>query len=105
MPIWPGKAKWYNRTAMARFERHVFVCQNERKADDPRGSCTSRGAAEHVRGDEDAPVVRGDDEPELLRRRMELIRPQRDEDQGRGHRRGPEEIDVAGEHAASRRGV
>jgi len=28
-----------------KFERHVFVCVNERAADDPRGHCTARGAA------------------------------------------------------------
>lgn len=26
------------------FRRHVFVCQNERAADDPRGCCGARGA-------------------------------------------------------------
>jgi (2Fe-2S) ferredoxin len=31
---------------MAKFQRHVFVCQNERSADDPRGSCTARGSHE-----------------------------------------------------------
>lgn len=31
---------------MARFLRHLFVCTNERTADDPRGSCCARGAAE-----------------------------------------------------------
>jgi (2Fe-2S) ferredoxin len=29
---------------MSRFERHVFVCVNERTADDPRGCCMARGA-------------------------------------------------------------
>ncbi|GEM_PF-300087 len=29
-----------------RFERHVFVCQNERKPDDPRGCCLSKGSAD-----------------------------------------------------------
>ncbi len=29
-----------------RFERHVFVCQNGRGADDPRGCCAGKGAAE-----------------------------------------------------------
>lgn len=29
---------------MARFARHVFICINERGADDPRGCCRSRGA-------------------------------------------------------------
>lgn len=31
---------------MGRFERHVFVCVNERTADDPRGCCLARGAAD-----------------------------------------------------------
>lgn len=30
---------------MAKFQRHVFVCQNERSADDPRGCCSARGSA------------------------------------------------------------
>jgi (2Fe-2S) ferredoxin len=30
---------------MARFEKHIFICENERSADDPRGSCTARGSA------------------------------------------------------------
>ena len=29
---------------MAKFQRHVFVCTNERTPDDPRGSCMARGA-------------------------------------------------------------
>lgn len=28
---------------MAKFQRHVFVCVNERGADDPRGCCKARG--------------------------------------------------------------
>ncbi len=31
---------------MPTFERHVFVCENERPADSPRGCCKSKGAAE-----------------------------------------------------------
>ncbi|HUR27760.1 MAG TPA: (2Fe-2S) ferredoxin domain-containing protein [Planctomycetota bacterium] len=31
---------------MAKFQKHVFVCQNERTPGDPRGSCTARGSAE-----------------------------------------------------------
>lgn len=31
---------------MARFRHLVFVCTNERAADDPRGSCKQRGARE-----------------------------------------------------------
>jgi (2Fe-2S) ferredoxin len=26
------------------FQRHIFVCVNERSPDDPRGSCTARGS-------------------------------------------------------------
>ncbi len=29
---------------MHRFRFHVFVCENERKPDDPRGSCAARGS-------------------------------------------------------------
>jgi (2Fe-2S) ferredoxin len=29
---------------MSRFRHHLFICQNERSADDPRGSCRARGA-------------------------------------------------------------
>jgi (2Fe-2S) ferredoxin len=28
---------------MAKFQRHVFVCTNERAKDDPRGDCGSKG--------------------------------------------------------------
>ena len=28
------------------YERHVFICLNERKPGDPRGDCTSKGAQE-----------------------------------------------------------
>jgi (2Fe-2S) ferredoxin len=28
---------------MAKFQRHVFICVNERPADDPRGSCGPKG--------------------------------------------------------------
>jgi (2Fe-2S) ferredoxin len=31
---------------MPKFERHVFICVNERTADDPRGCCLARGAAD-----------------------------------------------------------
>ncbi|MFQ5718494.1 MAG: ferredoxin [Acidobacteriota bacterium] len=30
---------------MARYERHVFVCLNERAADHPRGCCLAKGGA------------------------------------------------------------
>jgi (2Fe-2S) ferredoxin len=29
---------------MSRYEHHLFICQNERTPDDPRGSCRARGA-------------------------------------------------------------
>jgi (2Fe-2S) ferredoxin len=28
-----------------RFERHIFVCENERPADHPKGSCKHKGSA------------------------------------------------------------
>ena len=31
---------------MTSFEKHVFVCLNERKPEDPRGCCASKGSAE-----------------------------------------------------------
>ena len=31
---------------MPRFEHHIFVCENERAATDPRGCCSARGSAE-----------------------------------------------------------
>lgn len=31
---------------MAKFERHVFVCINQRPADNPKGCCAARGGAE-----------------------------------------------------------
>ena len=30
---------------MTPFDKHVFVCLNERKSDDARGSCAAKGAA------------------------------------------------------------
>ncbi len=29
---------------MARFQKHLFICNNQRKEDDPRGCCSSRGS-------------------------------------------------------------
>lgn len=29
---------------MPRFQKHLFICNNERKPDDPRGCCSSRGS-------------------------------------------------------------
>jgi len=31
---------------MPKFQRHVFICINERASDDPRGCCQSRGGSE-----------------------------------------------------------
>jgi (2Fe-2S) ferredoxin len=31
---------------MARFERHIFICVNQRSADSPKGCCAARGGAE-----------------------------------------------------------
>ena len=31
---------------MAKFEKHVFICVNERDKDDPRGDCGSKGGHE-----------------------------------------------------------
>lgn len=31
---------------MARFQRHLFVCVNQRPGDDPRGCCAERGGME-----------------------------------------------------------
>jgi (2Fe-2S) ferredoxin len=31
---------------MAKFEKHVFICVNERSQDDPKGCCAARGGAE-----------------------------------------------------------
>jgi (2Fe-2S) ferredoxin len=31
---------------MAKFEKHVFICVNERSKDDPKGCCAARGGAD-----------------------------------------------------------
>ena len=31
---------------MAKFQRHLFICVNERSPDDPRGCCLAKGSAE-----------------------------------------------------------
>jgi (2Fe-2S) ferredoxin len=31
---------------MSRFQKHLFVCNNQRKEDDPRGCCTACGSVE-----------------------------------------------------------
>src|SRR5688572_25637463 len=33
---------------MAKFQRHVFICTNERGPDDPRGCCRARGSEQVV---------------------------------------------------------
>ena len=35
---------------MSRFQYHVFVCENQRPADDPKGCCASKGTAEILAG-------------------------------------------------------
>lgn len=30
---------------MKRFEKHIFICENKRSADDPRGCCLDKGSA------------------------------------------------------------
>ena len=31
---------------MGRFQKHLFICNNQRKEDDPRGCCASRGSVD-----------------------------------------------------------
>ena len=31
---------------MKRYEKHIFVCENKRPADDPRGCCSDKGSIE-----------------------------------------------------------
>lgn len=31
---------------MKRYEKHIFVCENKRPADDPRGCCSAKGSIE-----------------------------------------------------------
>lgn len=31
---------------MKRFEKHIFICENERPADHPRGCCAAKGSKE-----------------------------------------------------------
>lgn len=33
---------------MPRYTKHIFICENERRADDPRGCCSSKGAKEVI---------------------------------------------------------
>jgi (2Fe-2S) ferredoxin len=42
LPIVAQPAGGYNR-AMSIYGKHVFVCVNQRPADDPRGCCNDRG--------------------------------------------------------------
>ena len=41
----PAGAQSYN-SGMARYERHLFVCVNERPAGHPRGCCLAKGSGE-----------------------------------------------------------
>ncbi len=29
---------------MARYQKHIFICENQRREDDPRGCCASKGS-------------------------------------------------------------
>jgi len=31
---------------MKRYEKHIFICENKRAADDPRGCCADKGGSE-----------------------------------------------------------
>ena len=31
---------------MPRFEKHIFICENKREADHPKGCCSDKGSAE-----------------------------------------------------------
>ncbi len=31
---------------MSRFKKHIFVCNNQRQAEDPRGCCSARGSVD-----------------------------------------------------------
>ena len=37
---------WVKIPVMARYERHLFVCLNERPPDHPRGCCAAKGSAD-----------------------------------------------------------
>lgn len=39
-------AAWYFAEWMPSFQRHVFVCINERPADNPKGCCKAKGGVE-----------------------------------------------------------
>jgi len=41
------------------FRKHVFVCLNERKPDDPKGDCTRKGSPEVLKKMKDALRARG----------------------------------------------
>ena len=34
---------------MSIYDKHIFVCENERDGNDPRGDCASRGAREFTK--------------------------------------------------------
>ena len=33
---------------MSRFQKHIFICNNKRTKDDPRGSCSARGSDDQL---------------------------------------------------------
>ena len=44
---------------MASFERHIFICINERTAEDPRGHCSAMGGADVAKAMKVAAYERG----------------------------------------------
>jgi (2Fe-2S) ferredoxin len=52
-----------NLWAMSRFRHHVFVCENRRPEDDPRGSCGAKGS----------PAIREAFKAELKKRNLKGI--------------------------------
>ena len=40
----PGGLRYTPPPTMGKFEHHIFVCENERPADDPRGCCSAKGS-------------------------------------------------------------
>ena len=44
---------------MARFSKHIFICENTRPEDHPRGSCTRRGSGELTAAFKKALVEKG----------------------------------------------
>jgi (2Fe-2S) ferredoxin len=44
---------------MAKFQKHVFICTNERTAEDPRGCCKAKGSEQVVEAFKKALHARG----------------------------------------------